>query len=215
MLDPFYPIVESADWIARLLPCGIRLVQLRIKDKPRAAILEEIASAKALCARAGAQLIVNDYWVEAIDQACDFVHLGQDDLETADLAAIRRAGIRLGISTHDETELARALAPAPNYVALGPIYPTILKVMSFAPQGLHRIGEWRKKIGAIPLVAIGGITLERAQGVFEAGADIVSVVTDVTLAADPEARTRSWVEETRAHLHGPDARDGEPVQAQR
>jgi len=147
--------------------------------------------------KAGAQLVVNDYWEDAIDLACDFVHLGQGDLETADLAAIRRAGVKLGISTHDATELARAVEITPDYIALGPIYPTILKKMSFAPQGLARIGEWKRKIGAIPLVAIGGITLEWAQGVLEAGADIVSVVTDITLNQDPEARTREWVLATR------------------
>jgi thiamine-phosphate pyrophosphorylase len=202
VLDPFYPIVESADWIARLLPCGVRFVQLRIKDRPHAAVRDEIAAAKALCDKAGATLVVNDYWDIAIDLNCRFVHLGQSDLETADLSAIRRAGLKLGLSTHDEAELARALAVAPDYIALGPIYPTILKKMAFAPQGLARIGEWKEKLGAIPLVAIGGITLERAKGIFEAGADIVSVVTDITLAADPKARARDWIKATRGRAPG-------------
>lgn len=197
MLDRFYPIVDSADWIARLLPCGLRFVQLRIKDRPAHAVRVEIATAKALCEKAAVRLVVNDYWQEAMDLACDFVHLGQADLAAADVAAIRRAGIRLGVSTHDEAELARALEVSPDYVALGPIYPTILKKMAFAPQGLARIGEWKRKIGRIPLVAIGGITLERAQDVFGAGADIVSAVTDITLAADPQARARAWVEASR------------------
>ncbi len=117
--------------------------------------------------------------------ACDFIHLGQEDLATADLKAIRRAGLKLGISTHDEAELARALEAEPDYIALGPIYPTILKKMKFAPQGLPRIGEWKKKIGKIPLVAIGGITLERAEGVLAAGADSAAVVTDITLNPIP------------------------------
>jgi thiamine-phosphate pyrophosphorylase len=211
VLDPFYPIVESADWIARLLPCGVRLAQLRIKDRPDA-IRSEIATAKVLCDKAGAQLVVNDYWAEAVDLGCSFVHLGQDDLATADLAALRRAGVRLGVSTHDEAELACALEAAPNYIALGPIYPTILKQMAFAPQGLARIGEWKRKIGAIPLVAIGGISLERAKGVFEAGADIVAVVTDITLAADPEARTRDWVRATRNSAAGAPIRTCESAQ---
>jgi len=198
VLDPFYPIVDSAGWIARLLPCGIRFVQLRVKDRPAAEIHEEIAAAKALAMLAGAQLVVNDYWQEAIDLRCDFIHLGQDDLAHADIPAIRRAGLRLGVSTHDEGELARALEVQPDYIALGPIYPTTLKEMAFAPQGLARIGEWKRRIGAIPLVAIGGITLERAGAIFDAGADIVSVVTDVTRADDPEARTCAWVEATRS-----------------
>lgn len=197
MLDRFYPIFDTADWIARLLPHGVRLVQLRVKDRPSDETRREIKTAKALCDKAGAQLIVNDYWVDAIDLKCGFVHLGQEDLDTADLAAIRRAGIKLGVSTHDETELARALETRPDYIALGPIYPTILKAMKFAPQGLDKIGVWKKKIGKIPLVAIGGVTLDRVAGVLAAGADSASVVTDITLNADPEARTRAWAAATR------------------
>ena len=133
MLDPFYPIVDSADWVARLLPQGARLVQLRVKDRSDAATRDEIARTKTLCAasldvcrRHGCQLIVNDYWQAAIDLGCDFVHLGQEDLDDADIPAIRAAGLRLGVSTHDEAELSRALELAPDYIALGPIYPTRL-----------------------------------------------------------------------------------------
>ena len=197
MLDPFYVIVDSAAWIARLLPCGVKLVQLRIKDRPDAIIRAEIAEAKALCSRYGTKLIVNDYWQHALDAGCDFIHLGQTDLDSADLAAIRRAGLRLGVSTHDEAELSRALETGPDYIALGPIYPTILKAMAFAPQGLPRLAEWKSKIGKIPLVGIGGITLERAVGVLEAGADSAAVVTDITRNADPEQRARDWVKATR------------------
>jgi len=201
VLDPFYLIVDSAAWIARLLPCGVRLVQLRTKDQPDAIIRAEIDKAKALCARYGAQLVVNDYWQYAIDAGCDFIHLGQGDLETADLAAIRRAGINVGISTHDEAELCRALETEPDYIALGPIYPTILKAMTFAPQGLPRIAEWKKKIGEIPLVAIGGITLERVKGVLAAGADSAAAVTDITRNPDPEQRVRDWVAATREKVN--------------
>ena len=197
MLDRFYLIVDSAEWIARLLPCGVRLVQLRIKDKPDATIRAEIKKAKALCERHDALLVVNDYWEQAIDAGCDFIHLGQGDLDTADLAAIRRAGLRLGVSTHKEAELSRALETKPDYIALGPIYPTILKAMAFAPQGLPRLAEWKKKIGDIPLVGIGGVTLERVKAVLEAGADSAAVVTDITRNADPEQRTRDWVKATR------------------
>jgi thiamine-phosphate pyrophosphorylase len=203
MLDRFYPIVDSAAWIARLLPCGARLIQLRIKDRSDAEVRHEIGAAKAVCNAAGAQLIVNDYWQAAIDLRCDYVHLGQSDLDTADISAIRRAGLRLGISTHDEAELSRALECRPDYVALGPIYPTILKQMAVVPQGLARLGEWKKTIGDMPLVAIGGITLERVKGVLEAGADSASVVTDITLNADPEARARAWAAATRGFEKSP------------
>jgi thiamine-phosphate pyrophosphorylase len=175
----------------------VRLVQLRSKDKPDATLPAEIEDSKALCEHHGAKLVVNDYWRQAIDAGCDFIHLGQGDLATADLSAIRRAGIKFGVSTHDEAELARALDTNPDYIALGPIYPTILKAMAFAPQGLARITEWKKKIGKIPLVGIGGITLERVAGVLESGADSAAVVTDITRNADPEQRARDWVKATR------------------
>jgi thiamine-phosphate pyrophosphorylase len=197
VIDPFYVIVDSAAWIARLLPCGVRLVQLRIKDQPDANVRAEIKEAKALCERHGAQLVVNDYWQQAIDTGCTFIHLGQGDLDTADLAAIRRAGVRFGVSTHDEAELSRALETGPDYIALGPIYPTILKAMAFPPQGLPRLKEWKTKIGKLPLVGIGGITLERMAGVLEAGPDSAAVVTDITRNADPEQRARDWVKATR------------------
>lgn len=193
MLDPFYLIVDSCQWLQRLLPLGVKLVQLRAKDLSDAEARTQIAQAKALCAQHGAQLVVNDYWQAALDLGCDYVHLGQEDLETADIAALKKAGMRLGLSTHNEAELARALEFTPDYIALGPIYPTILKKMPWAPQGLEKITLWKHKIGTIPLVAIGGFTIERASGAFQAGADSVAVVTDVTLNANPEQRVRDWL----------------------
>ena len=102
--------------------------------------------------------------------------------------------MRIGISTHDHAELERALALQPDYVALGPIYPTLLKQMPWAPQGLARITEWKRRIGNLPLVAIGGLTVERVPGVFAAGADSAAVVTDIVRNADPDLRTREWIE---------------------
>ena len=196
-LDRFYLIVDSAEWLCRLLPQGVKLVQLRAKNLETAEWRTEILEAKKLCAQHGAQLIINDAWELAIELGCDYVHLGQEDMAEADLAALRRANIKLGLSTHDETELERALAAGPDYIALGPIYPTILKQMPWAPQGLERITTWKKRIGKTPLVAIGGFTPERAAGAFAAGADSVAVVTDITLNAQPEARTAEWLQITR------------------
>jgi thiamine-phosphate pyrophosphorylase len=196
-LDRFYPIFESAEWLERALPLGVKFVQLRVKDRPEPEIRAEIRHARDLCARHGAQLVVNDYWEIAIDEGCDFVHLGQEDLDGADLPAIRRAGLRLGVSTHDAAELDRALATEPDYIALGPIYPTVLKKMKWHEQGLGRLAEWKRRIGRLPLVAIGGFTVARAAGAFAAGADAVSVVTDITLNTDPEARIGEWIEATR------------------
>ena len=192
-LASVYPIVASAEWVGRLLPLGVRLIQLRIKTGSAGEIRSEIREAKALCSRAGAQLVVNDYWSLAMAEGCDFVHLGQGDLDTADVPALRKAGIRIGISTHDETELARALGLQPDYVALGPIYPTTLKVMPWPPQGLERIAEWKRRVGKIPLVGIGGLTAERLPGVFDAGADIAAVVNDIVQNPNPERRTREWL----------------------
>jgi thiamine-phosphate pyrophosphorylase len=195
-LDPFYLIVDSAAWIERLAPLGVRLVQLRIKDLDESGLRAEIRSAKALCARHQCQLIVNDHWRLAIEEGCDFIHLGQEDMQAADLSRIMAAGVRLGLSTHDDAELEAALAVKPDYIALGPVYPTILKQMKWAPQGLDRIGEWKRRVASKPLVAIGGLNPGRLEGVFAAGADSAAVVTDITLNADPEARTREWIEKT-------------------
>ncbi|RUX51064.1 MAG: thiamine phosphate synthase [Mesorhizobium sp.] len=195
-LDPFYLIVDSAAWIERLVPVGVRLVQLRIKTRDETGLRAEIRKAKALCAEHQCQLIVNDHWRLAIEEGCDFVHLGQEDLQTADLARIRAAGMRFGLSTHDHAELETALAARPDYIALGPVYPTILKKMKWAPQGLERISEWKRRVAPIPLVAIGGLDPDRLGGVFAAGADSAAVVTDITLNANSEARTREWIEKT-------------------
>ncbi|HEY1862215.1 MAG TPA: thiamine phosphate synthase [Roseiarcus sp.] len=196
-LDPFYPIVDSAAWVARLTGVGARLIQLRVKDKDDAGVARETREALAICAKWRAALVVNDYWRVAIEEGAPWIHLGQGDLDNADVDAIRKAGVKLGVSTHDEAELERALKFEPDYIALGPIYFTRLKAMAFAPQGLERIGEWKGRIGTIPLVAIGGLNIERAKLCLSAGADIVSVVTDITLNADPEARAREWVAATR------------------
>ncbi|MEN3793407.1 thiamine phosphate synthase [Fulvimarina sp. MAC3] len=197
-LDPFYLIVDSADWIDRLVPLGVRLVQLRMKDQSDAVLRDHIRRSRVTCEAHGCQLIVNDYWELAIEEGCDFIHLGQEDLAEADVAAIRQAGLKLGVSTHDETELSAALAVDPDYVALGPIWPTILKSMKWAPQTPEKLNIWRAKIGDIPLVAIGGVTVERLPSVFANGADIAAVVTDITRNTDPEARTLEWIEATRA-----------------
>ena len=196
-VDPFYPVVPDAAWVARLVRAGARFIQLRFKSDDSAAVAREVAASLAVCAATGAQLIVNDHWQAAIDGGATYVHLGQEDLDTADLAALRRGGLRLGVSTHDHVELERALSTDPDYVALGPIYPTTLKVMPWGPQGLDRIGEWKRRVSSRPLVAIGGITLDRVPGCLAAGADSVAVVSDVVAHPDPEARTAAWLAATR------------------
>lgn len=196
-LERFYPIVENAAWVARLVNAGARLIQLRIKDADSEHVRAEIRKSREICGEKGAQLIVNDHWQIALEEKCDFIHLGQEDLGKANLAAIRKAGIKLGLSTHSRSELARALYSQPDYIALGPIFETSLKKMPWEPQGLDRIKEWKRLIGKTPLVVIGGITLERAVKCLKAGADSVAVITDIVSAQNPEARAAAWIEKTR------------------
>lgn len=193
ILPRVYPIVANAAWVRRLASTGVQLVQLRIKDAAPAQLRAEIRAAREACAAAAMQLVVNDHWQLALDECCDFVHLGQADLDNADVRALRRAGVRLGVSTHADAELERALRLQPDYVALGPIYPTLLKRMPWASQGLARITEWKARVGVVPLVAIGGLTLERLPGVFAAGADAAAVVTDIVCNPNPETRARAWL----------------------
>lgn len=193
MLPRFYPIFDDVSWLERALPLGVKLVQLRIKDASPADLRAQIRRGLDLTRQHGAALVVNDHWQIAIDEGADWLHLGQEDLDDADLPAIRRAGLKLGLSTHDHTELDRALACTPDYIVLGPVYPTILKKMKWHQQGLERVTEWKRLIGPIPLIAIGGMNVDRAKGAFDAGADVVAAVTDITLNPDPDARIRDWL----------------------
>src|SRR6201994_4556543 len=191
--DRFYPVVDSVAWVARLALLGVGTIQLRAKNLNDTDALQLVADALDVIKGTRAKLVVNDYWRAAIEAKAQHLHLGQEDLAAADLKAIRAAGLKLGLSTHDDEELATALAARPDYVALGPIFPTTLKSMRFAPQGIPKIGEWKKRIGPIPLVAIGGIKFEHAGEIFAAGADSIAVVSDVTQHADPDARVRQWL----------------------
>ena len=191
--DRFYPVVDSIAWVARLAALGVGTVQLRAKDLNDSQALQLVSDALAVTKGTQTKVVVNDYWRAAVVAGAKHLHLGQEDLVDADLKAIRDAGLTLGLSTHDDTELETALRAKPDYIALGPIFPTTLKSMRFAPQGIPKITEWKRRIGDIPLVAIGGIKLEQAPAIFAAGADSIAVVSDVTQNADPDARVRAWL----------------------
>ena len=194
--DRFYPVVDSVAWVARLAALGVGTVQLRAKNLNDSEALQIVSDALAVIRGTPTKLVVNDYWRAAVVAGAKHLHLGQEDLVGADLKAIRDAGLTLGLSTHDDEELNNALRADPDYIALGPIFPTTLKSMRFAPQGVPKITEWKRRIGDIPLVAIGGIKLEQAPAIFAAGADSIAVVSDVTQNADPDARVRAWLGES-------------------
>ncbi len=190
----FYPIFDDVSWVRRLVPLGIRAVQLRMKGRSEGELRRQIAEARDCCAANGAILVVNDHWQLAIELGCEWLHLGQEDLDVADMEAIRGAGMKLGLSTHDHAELERALALRPDYVALGPVHPTVTKEMKWKRQGVGRLTEWKARVGDVPLVAIGGMTPKRAVAAFAAGADATSAITDITLHGSPEDRVRTWLD---------------------
>ncbi|EPC7254386.1 thiamine phosphate synthase [Cronobacter sakazakii] len=189
-----YPVVDSVEWVTRLLDAGVRTLQLRIKDKTDAEVETDIAAAIALGQRYHARLFINDYWRLAIKHQAYGVHLGQEDLQTADLDAIRNAGLRLGVSTHDDMEIDVALAVRPSYIALGHVFPTQTKQMPSAPQGLAQLAAHVKRLGDYPTVAIGGISLERAPAVLETGVGSIAVVSAITQAPDWRGATQRLLE---------------------
>ena len=192
-LDVFYPIVPNFDWLRRIVPLGVRTIQLRLKEASADEIARQIDASLDLCAHYHCQLIVNDHWREALKAGADYVHLGQEDLAEADIPKLKANGVRFGLSSHSLEELDVALATNPDYIALGPIWETKLKAMKWAPQGLERLPIWRNRMGTIPLVAIAGITLERAPLVIDAGANSAAVITDFVTHDDPEGRVAAWV----------------------
>ncbi|VDR30485.1 Thiamine-phosphate synthase [Raoultella terrigena] len=189
-----YPVVDSVAWIERLLKAGVRTIQLRIKDKREADVEDDVIAAIALGRQHHARLFINDYWQLAIKHQAYGVHLGQEDLETTDLSAIRNAGLRLGVSTHDDMEIDVALAARPSYVALGHVFPTQTKQMPSAPQGLEQLSRHIGRLQDYPTVAIGGISLERAPAVLDTGVGSIAVVSAITQAADWQQATAQLLE---------------------
>jgi hydroxymethylpyrimidine kinase/phosphomethylpyrimidine kinase/thiamine-phosphate diphosphorylase len=189
----FYPIVNRLECLEKLLPLGVSTVQLRIKDLSGEALEREIAQASAYARRFNCRLFINDYWELALKYGAYGVHLGQEDVESADLHAIANAGLRLGISTHCYAEVARALAIHPSYIAIGPVFSTTTKTMRFAPQGIKALQRWRRTL-PYPLVAIAGIFLDNAPEVLATGVDSIAVVRDITTAPDLAARVAQWLE---------------------
>lgn len=189
-----YPVVDSVAWIERLLEAGVHTLQLRIKDKQDHEVEADIAAAVALGKRYAARLFINDYWRLAIKHDAYGVHLGQEDLETTDLSAIRTAGLRLGVSTHDDMEIDVALAARPSYIALGHVFPTQTKQMPSAPQGLAQLARHVARLQDYPTVAIGGISLARAPQVLATGVGSIAVVSAIIQAADWRLATQQLID---------------------
>ena len=199
-LDAFYLIAPDAAAVARFAALGVRTIQLRAKGLTSTQARREIIACLDATVATDCQLIVNDYWREALSACADYVHLGQEDLADADVPTLKAAGVRIGISTHNERELAIALAAEPDYVALGPIFATTTKATGSAPQGFARIGEWRRALGpGMPLIVIGGIGLAHADDLIAAGAQSCAVVSDVLGAVSPDARAREWLAWSARH----------------
>jgi hydroxymethylpyrimidine kinase/phosphomethylpyrimidine kinase/thiamine-phosphate diphosphorylase len=188
-----YPVVDSLRWLERLLPLGITTIQLRIKDKHKRALESEIEQSIALARQYNARLFINDHWELAVRHQAYGVHLGQEDLPHADIDRLRGEGLRLGISVCYHDEVARAEALRPSYLAFGPIYPTTSKETLYPPLGTVRLKHWRSLLKG-PLVAIGGITLERTSAVLAAGANGIAVISAITQAEDPEHAAKALME---------------------
>lgn len=188
----FYAVVPDASWVERMVKAGADTVQLRTKTLQGDALRNEIERCVKACEGSRTKLFINDYWREAIAAGAYGVHLGQEDMDDADLQAIADAGLRLGLSTHSVAELDRALSVGPSYVASGAVFPTTTKVMKSEPQGLEKLREYVKQAGDTPVVAIGGIDLGNAREVLATGVDSLAVVRAVTEAADPEAAVKAF-----------------------
>lgn len=182
-----YPVVDSPEWVALLLSLGVKTIQLRIKERAES-LEKDMERSIALAKKHGATLYINDYWELALTLQADGVHLGQSDLEMADIDAIRRNGLLLGVSTHCYYEVARAHAINPSYIAIGPIYPTTSKEMPFSAQGVECLKRWQRTLN-YPLVAIGGIDINRIVDVVTTGVQGVALISAITKAQDPRKAT--------------------------
>jgi hydroxymethylpyrimidine kinase / phosphomethylpyrimidine kinase / thiamine-phosphate diphosphorylase len=191
-----YPVVDNSQWVEKLLRAGVTCIQLRIKNAPKNTLEQEIKKSVQLAKKYQARLFINDYWELAIQFGADGVHLGQEDLLSADIDKIQASGLFLGISTHCYFEVARAHTLRPSYIASGPIYPTTSKVMLFKPQGIAQLKRWRKTLN-YPLVAIGGINLERLDKICKSGVDGISLISAITNADNPLIATQQFLSQIK------------------
>jgi thiamine-phosphate pyrophosphorylase len=189
-----YAVLPNAQWVARMAQAGVPTVQLRFKSDDKAAVAKEITASVAATQGTNTLLFINDHWEEAIAAGAYGVHLGQEDMQEAPLEKIRAAGLRLGLSTHGYAEMLLADRYSPSYIALGAVFPTTLKRMVTAPQGLGRLERYAQLMQDYPLVAIGGIDLDRLPLVVQTGVGSVAVVRAITESESPETTVIAFQE---------------------
>ncbi|WP_066707576.1 thiamine phosphate synthase [Curvibacter delicatus] len=182
-----YAVLPDAAWVGRMARAGVPTVQLRFKSDDASAIQREVQAAVDAVRGTDARIFINDHWQAAIAAGAYGVHLGQEDMDVADLAAIRAAGLRLGLSSHGYAEMLRADRVSPSYIAMGAVFPTTLKRMATAPQGAGRLHAYARLMRDYPLVAIGGIDASKLPEVLASGVGSVAVVRAITGADNPEA----------------------------
>ena len=188
-----YAVLPDAGWVGRMARAGVPTVQLRFKSDDADAVQREVESAIDAVRGTGARLFINDHWQAAIRAGAYGVHLGQEDIDLADLDAIRTAGLRLGLSTHGYAEMLRADCISPSYIAMGAVYATTLKQMATVPQGPGRLTAYARLMRHHSLVAIGGIDVERLPAVLKSGVGSVAVVRALVNAQQPELVAADWM----------------------
>jgi thiamine-phosphate pyrophosphorylase len=180
-------VLPDAQWVGRMARAGVPTVQLRFKSDDPLAIATEVHAAVQAVQGTPALLFINDHWQAALKAGAYGVHLGQEDLDSADLNALRAAGLRLGLSSHGYTEMLRAAALNPSYIALGAVYATTLKRMVTPPQGPARLAMYAQLMHQHATVAIGGIDAQRLPEVLRSGVGSVAVVRALVAAEQPDA----------------------------
>ncbi len=190
-----YPIVDRADKLKPLYDCGITTAQLRIKDMEGKALEAEIIEGIRISKSYNARFFVNDYWRLAIKHGAYGVHLGQEDIQEADIETIYDAGLRLGISSHTPKEIEIALSFEPSYLAIGPIFEPISKKMAYENVGLERLKQWAAHVD-YPIVAIGGITQENIADVAatKAASGIAMISAVLEGGSISQAKTKALME---------------------
>lgn len=186
-----YPLADSAAWVERLVLAGVELVQVRLKNRPDADPDHEISLAVAAARAAGAQIVVNEHWRQAVFHGAGGVHLGRADWKAAHIAEIRAAGLTVGVSVHDAAEISEAMRFQPDYLTLGTVFPTRSKNPETSTLGP---GEFRALRAAIPqpTAAIGGVSVENADSLLSAGADAICVISDLRNAPSLVRRVGEW-----------------------